>query len=175
MSLPDSKTGTWNQPPNSLSVHFSDVGEPIYIDATNVKPGTVYPFAPVSVSLKELLDSTPLPEIEKDPNGVDAHSPGAKLDAGKLQPWLFLSGFANALEEVAKVTTVGAQKYTRNGWKDVDNGQERYMEAAMRHLLAYGQGHEVDATPGGTNCLHLAQVAWNLLAVLELQLRAKGA
>lgn len=121
------------------------------------------------------VSSTPLPEIEKDPDGKDAHAPGAKLDAGKLQPWLFLSGFANALEEVAKVTTVGAQKYTRNGWVEVENGQERYMEAFGRHLLAYGQGEEVDDGPKGTGCLHLSQIIWNALAVLELQLRAKGA
>lgn len=110
--------------------------------------------------------------LEKDPSGKDPHAPGAKLDNGKLQPWLFFSGFANALEEVAKVTTVGAKKYTRNGWVSVENGQERYMEAAMRHLLEYGQGKELDDGAGGTNCLHLAQVCWNLLATLELQLRA---
>jgi Domain of unknown function (DUF5664) len=105
---------------------------------------------------------------EKDPHGTDAHVPGAKLDAGKLQPWLCLSGFANALEAVAKVTTAGAIKYTRNGWVSVPDGETRYMEAFGRHLLALGQGETVDVDTG---CLHKAQMVWNLLVSLELELR----
>ena len=108
---------------------------------------------------------------ESDPNGVDAHAPGAKLDAGKLRPWLMISGFSRALQAVADVTTKGAVKYTPNGWARVENGQERYMEALARHLLALGRGEEFDTGPNGTGCLHLAQVVWNGLAALELQLR----
>lgn len=151
-----SSMGTWN---------------PTFVATGGPTPIEVGAFRPDRPSLQEIMAS--LPVIEKDPNGVDQHAPGAKLDAGKLQPWLFLSGFANALEKVAEVTTVGAQKYTRNGWKDVDNGQERYMEAFGRHLLAYGQGKEIDDGPKGTECLHISQMIWNLLAVLELQLRDK--
>jgi len=106
---------------------------------------------------------------EQDPNGLNQHSPGAKLDAGKLRPWLFFSGFANALEEVAKVTTLGAEKYTPNGWAQVNNGVERYMEAFGRHMtaLAKGETHDVD----GLGTYHKAQMVWNLLASLELELR----
>lgn len=103
---------------------------------------------------------------EADPNGIDAHTPGAKLDAGKTRPWLMYSGFAKALGEVAKVTTKGAEKYTPNGWKDVANGPERYMEAFGRHMQALGQGETVDADTG---CLHKAQMVWNLLASMELE------
>lgn len=110
-------------------------------------------------------------KIEKDPNGLNQNSPGAKLDKGKLQPWLFFQGFAHALEQVARVTTVGAEKYTPNGWITVPDGQKRYMEAYMRHALKYAQGEIVDDGPSGTGCLHLAQMIWNLLAVLELQER----
>lgn len=107
---------------------------------------------------------------EKDPSGLDAHTPGAKLDQGKLLPWLCISSFSNALTEVAKVTTIGAKKYTPNGWIEVENGRERYMEAMTRHLLKLGTGEVLDED---TQCYHLAQVAWNALAVLELQLRGK--
>lgn len=103
---------------------------------------------------------------EADPNGIAAHTPGAKLDAGKTRPWLMYSGFAKALGEVAKVTTKGAEKYTPNGWKDVANGPERYMEAFGRHMQALGQGETVDADTG---CLHKAQMVWNLLASMELE------
>lgn len=107
---------------------------------------------------------------ERDPSGLNAHTPGAKLDQNKLLPWLCISGFANALTEVAKVTTVGAKKYTPNGWAKVANGQERYLEAMGRHLLKMGTGETIDED---TMCYHLAQVAWNALASLELELRSK--
>jgi hypothetical protein len=106
---------------------------------------------------------------EKDPNGIDPHTSGAKLDDAKPLPWLMISGFANALAEVAEVTTKGAIKYTPNGWKDVPNGEQRYMEAFGRHMLALGKGEIRDKDTG---CLHKAQCVWNLLASLELEIRA---
>lgn len=104
---------------------------------------------------------------EADPNGLSAHVPGAKLDAGKIRVWLCMSGFARALMAVADVTSKGAIKYTPDGWRDVPNGYERYMDAMGRHMLALGRGEQIDAD---TQCLHLAQVAWNALAALELEL-----
>lgn len=108
---------------------------------------------------------------EKDPNGKDLNSPGAKADAGKTRGWLCLAGFSRALEEVAKVTTVGANKYTPNGWVDVPDGPARYMDAFVRHALALGQGEVMDDGSGGTGCYHKAQMIWNLLAAFELELR----
>jgi len=108
---------------------------------------------------------------ESDPNGVPANAPGAKLDAGKNLVWLMFSGFANALEEVAQVTTVGATKYTPNGWATVPNGVDRYMQAYARHMVALGKGEVWDNGPGGTGRMHKAQMLWNLLASLELELR----
>lgn len=106
---------------------------------------------------------------ELDPNGKNQHEPGAKLDNGKILPWLCISGFANALKAVADVTTKGATKYTPNGWTSVPNGQERYMEAFARHALALASGETIDTDTG---CMHKAQMAWNILASLELELRA---
>lgn len=105
---------------------------------------------------------------EHDPHGKDPHQPGAKLDAGKDRVWLCIGGFANALGEVAEVTTKGALKYTPNGWKNVPDGSDRYMDAAFRHLMALGRGELIDADTG---CTHKSQAAWNLLASLELDLR----
>ena len=107
---------------------------------------------------------------EVDPNGIDAHAPGAKLDAGKLRPHLVLGGFANALEQVVKVGTDGAAKYSDNGWKSVKFAEGRYMDALGRHLLALQKGETHDPLSGSP---HLAHVAWNALAVLELQSRPK--
>ena len=110
-------------------------------------------------------------ESEFDPNGTDPHTPGAKLDAGKIRPWLCITGFSRALAAVADVTTKGAIKYTPNGWQNVPGGQERYMEAFSRHMLALARGEQFDADTG---CLHKAQMVWNLLASLELELREAG-
>lgn len=105
---------------------------------------------------------------ERDPSGRDPHQPGAKLDAGKPRVWLMLAGFANALDAVADVTTKGAVKYTPNGWVDVPDAQNRYMDAFGRHMLALAAGKTHDADTG---CAHKAQMIWNLLASLELELR----
>lgn len=104
---------------------------------------------------------------ERDPSGLALNAPGAKADAGKTLAGVLLD-FGHALEGVAKVGTMGAAKYSRGGWKQVPNGQQRYMDAAMRHLLKHGQGETHDAESGLT---HLSHAAWNLLAIAELDAR----
>lgn len=107
-------------------------------------------------------------KVEFDPNGIPAHTPGAKLDAGKNRIGLCVLGFARALQAVAWVTTKGAEKYTPGGWAHVEGGVERYTDALMRHLLKEGVGEKLDPDLG---VLHAAQVAWNALARLDLMLR----
>lgn len=100
-------------------------------------------------------------------NEVEQHLPGAKLDQGKLRPYLVRAGFANALHEVWKNGTFGAVKYTDNGWRQVDNAENRYMDAFERHYDLWLRGEERDIE-SGTH--HLGAMAWNILAVLELHL-----
>ena len=105
---------------------------------------------------------------ETDPNGIEQHAAGAKLDDGKLKAGV-LKDFSLALAAVAEVGTFGANKYTRGGWQSVPNGIERYDDAFWRHLLE--ERHEpVDAESGMPHEWHLA---WNLLATIELTLRQK--
>ena len=102
---------------------------------------------------------------------VDPHVAGAKLDTGKNRLGLvLLTGFPRALQAVGEVGTLGANKYTDNGWLSVKEGESRYMDAMMRHLLSHCQGDLLDAELGTP---HLAQACWNLLAVLELSLRGR--
>lgn len=103
---------------------------------------------------------------ERDPNGFSQHTPGAKLDAGKLRAGLVVGGFARALKEVVRVGTFGANKYSPNGWRSVSNGQERYLDALFRHLIE-SEFYENDNDSGIS---HLAHAAWNILAVLELKM-----
>ena len=108
-------------------------------------------------------------EVEADPTGTDPHTPGAKLDAGKNRLSLVFDGFAHALEEVGRVGTYGAQKYSDHGWVSVPNGVDRYTDAMYRHLLKEAMGVPFDPA---TDLLHAAHTAWNALARLELMVRA---
>lgn len=119
-----------------------------------------------------VVNNTTAGAIETDPSGRALSEPGTKADTGKNLPWLFQTGFANALAEVVKVTTLGARKYTPNGWATVDNGSKRYMEGFARHTQYLAKGEVFDNGPGGIGTYHKAQMIWNLLASLELELRA---
>ncbi|CAH9012196.1 putative DUF5664 domain-containing protein [Vibrio phage 191E37-1] len=108
--------------------------------------------------------------VERDPNGIDQHDDGAKLDAGKPMAGRLLGMFGCALMAVSEVGTFGAKKYTEGGWQHVEDGFKRYDDAGMRHFLKRGMGEEFDAD---SELPHLAHEAWNALAKLELYLRDK--
>ena len=106
---------------------------------------------------------------EKDPNGVDPHQPGAKLDAGKAAVFQgLIDYFPRACLAVAEVSTFGASKYAWKGWETVPDGINRYSNAGMRHKLYEAMGEKFDRDSG---LLHKAHDAWNALAALELTLR----
>lgn len=108
---------------------------------------------------------------EKDPLGIPPNAPGAKLDAGKEEMSLVFEGFANALLEIGKVATFGANKYTRNGWESVPDGIYRYKNAAGRHLVKRKKEGPLDKDSG---LLHEAHELWNHLASFELKLREQN-
>lgn len=100
---------------------------------------------------------------ESDPNGIEQHAPGAKLDEGKPDTGL-LQMFGRALLAVSEVGTFGASKYSRGGWRSVPNGVDRYTAALGRHFLEEG----FEKIDPDSNLLHAAHLAWNALARLEL-------
>ena len=89
---------------------------------------------------------------------------GMKFDAGKPMAGLMVSDFANALLAVSEVTTFGANK----SWMTVPNARDRYNDALHRHLLMAAAGEKQDQE---SKLLHAAHVAWNALALLELEIR----
>jgi len=105
---------------------------------------------------------------ETDPTGRSPNAPGAKLDEGKNRLGLVLFGFARALQQVGRVGTYGAKKYSDNGWESVPDGERRYTDAMFRHLMKEAEGEVIDPE---TELYHAAQTAWNALARLELMLR----
>lgn len=109
---------------------------------------------------------------EYDPTGRKPKEAGAKLDAGKPKIAKgVLQYFPRALGEVARVSEFGASKYTWKGWETVADGEERYLDALSRHILAEVTEGDITKDSG---LLHAAHEAWNALARLELILRRKS-
>jgi len=104
------------------------------------------------------------------------HEAGAKLDSDKIDLSLLLL-FARALRELSRVGDYGQEKYSRGGFLEVPNGEQRYTAAMLRHLFEEAQGKVYDDDPylattrfAGT-IRHDVQVLWNAAARLELKLR----
>lgn len=85
---------------------------------------------------------------------------GMKYDQGKPRMWLlpFIS-----LYEIAKVLTFGAKKYAAHSWQTVPNGEERYTNALLRHLVSINEGEIYDEESG---LLHWSHVGCNALFLI---------
>jgi hypothetical protein len=70
---------------------------------------------------------------------------GKKFDSDK-ERWDLLP--LEPIAETVRVLTKGAKKYGANNWKDVENLQERYFAALLRHVVAWRQGQRNDSETG---------------------------
>lgn len=82
-----------------------------------------------------------------------------KADNGKLQ-WALLP--FEQLEQVVKVLTEGAKKYSPDNWKNCDD-VKRYKDALLRHIVSYMKGDKIDNEFG---CSHLAHAICNCLFLM---------
>lgn len=85
-----------------------------------------------------------------------------------------LGKYYDALISIAQVGTFGAKKYADNNWMGLEDGENRTVDAAMRHIMAYISGEinnheefEKDGVRYTCDLPHLAHAAWELLACLE--------
>ena len=90
---------------------------------------------------------------------------GRKFDSGKTRYGLLPS---KALKEVADVLTVGAKKYAPENWRYVENGKERYFDAALRHIWQWKDESKTDAETGKH---HLAHAICCLMFITDLELQ----
>ena len=98
---------------------------------------------------------------------IQADKPlGVKFDNQKPQWSLVPSA---AMEEIVDVLTYGANKYSPDNWKYVDNHDTRYFNAAMRHLWAWRQGEKDDSE---SHKSHLAHAACCLLFLMAFDQEA---
>lgn len=94
-------------------------------------------------------------------------SSGVKHDSDKPDMSL-LSPFA--LEEIAKVMTFGAKKYSANNWRQGFK-YTRILAAVLRHLMAYQRGEAKDPETGLS---HLAHASCGLMMLLEFEKTGAG-
>ena len=92
-----------------------------------------------------------------------ANSQGRKDDAKKNRLDLIEPEF---IEAVGEVLTYGAEKYEPNSWQKVEDAENRYYAAALRHLMAYRKGEKVDSESGIS---HLKHVATNIMFLLHFE------
>jgi hypothetical protein len=90
---------------------------------------------------------------------------GQKFDDDKLPLGVVIQKqFPNALKAIAKCSQYGHDKYKDDvdwlNFQRVDNWEQRYLNAFMRHFLE--EGNDVSGLP------HLYHAAWNLLCLLEM-------
>lgn len=90
---------------------------------------------------------------------------GQKNDNGK--PMWSLLPF-KAVNEIVKVLDFGANKYCRHNWVYVDDFENRYLSAALRHLAACGDGEDKDEESG---LYHLAHAGACILFLLWKEIK----
>lgn len=86
---------------------------------------------------------------------------GQKFDDGKTQYHLMP---LTALEQTNRVLMHGANKYGANNWQHVQGAEERYYNAALRHMFAWQAGEKVDPESGIS---HLAHAICSLMFLIE--------
>ena len=92
---------------------------------------------------------------------VGAWPAGRKDDAGKPT---FRLVPPRALLEVARVLEFGSRKYDPENWRRVDGLQDRYLDAALRHINATQRDEDLDPETGLD---HRAHAICCLLFMLE--------
>ena len=90
---------------------------------------------------------------------LDGQELALRDDGGKLPIHLIPPEF---ILELAAIFKYGAEKYAPDNWKKGMNYSRMYS-SAMRHLLAFWDGDDVDDE---SDRHHLAHAAWNCLALL---------
>ena len=99
--------------------------------------------------------------LEEEIKEVTVDGGGLRYDEGKPRMELLPSV---ALEDIASVLTEGAKKYADNNWM---RGMKwsKVLGCAQRHLSKLQRGLDFDI--GETECFHAAQVAINMMFLLQ--------
>ncbi len=105
-----------------------------------------------------------------------------KDDTGKLDVTLFFDDLPHAIEAVTEVLQWAITKklpepYRRGSWQGVDNFQQRYRGALLRHIIGAAKESKVNGLPieqttdHETELLQLAHIATDAMFLLENAIR----
>ena len=97
-----------------------------------------------------------------DGGGAEAMTQEAKADAGKFKLSLVPT---EIIRNIAEVREYGNRKYgSSDNWKEVE--KQRYVDALLRHALAYIDGEEKDEESG---IEHYKHMACNMAFICEME------
>lgn len=114
--------------------------------------------------IERTLDSDPY----ADQRAAQQDKPTAmRFNAGKLRYDLLPP---DAIQELVKVYTMGAEKYAARNWEKGLSLTQCYA-SLERHSAAWMAGEDRDPESG---LLHMAHVAWNAIAITAFQMRGVG-
>jgi hypothetical protein len=100
-------------------------------------------------------------------NGFDSSKSDGrthKHNKGKTRFDLFMLGFQDQIEELGRLSTLGAVEYGDYSWQQDECWQD-YFAAALRHFYKFNEG-EIKDTDG---VRHLVKMAWNVLVMDYIQ------
>ena len=103
-----------------------------------------------------------------------------RYDEGKPEMWYWLM-WPRAAEAFARVCEYGAKKYDELNFTKGGKEDKEYLSAAIRHLLAHmkyvitgNSQYAYDLDDGdvkGSGCLHLAHAMWNIMMLLDYNMK----
>ena len=98
---------------------------------------------------------------------------GKKNDQGKLRYDLVTN---SCYKGIAEVLTHGAEKYSDNNWKDVEDSIDRYYAALMRHLIDWKTQFESGLFPvdSESDLSSMKHVLTNAMFLLHFEEEAYG-
>lgn len=77
---------------------------------------------------------------------------GLKYDSGKLRYDLLPT---IEIEKLVDILSFGAKKYGDWNWINLENAEDRYFAALLRHLFAYRNGEHLDPESGRHHLSHV--------------------
>lgn len=133
---------------SSMNMRFSadkNWFEEVIIDLPQLEPSSKA--AVLSKPLSECLSHSDQKKLSQPSieSKILAEKVGRKFDQEKPMYNLIP---VHAESEFVDVLTFGAKKYGPENWREVDNPQERYIAAAMRHIASYRMGDTHDHESG---------------------------
>lgn len=145
---------------SSLSIATQKIKDLISENAYYAVPNVAIEIANLAMSIAEMFcpdaentdpKSTPGRDNNRFPDTRNLIS-ARKNDNGKLRYDLIPPAI---LQELASVVSYGAAKYGENQWQNLENFEDRYFAALMRHLIAWRLGDDIDSESGKPHLSHV--------------------